>query len=117
MPAWPGGMPKPRTDGFRDTPMTPFSAFKADKAGVELRRRVTTAKIHRLSFTMSCTPAQVTLYNSWYWTDLAGGTLTFTYNHPRTGEAGVGRLLSGPPNAPKPGVPRYLISVEMDLVL
>lgn len=113
MPTWPASLPRPRADGFKSAPLKSYVAFQSDKVNVEKRRRVNTARFYAVSFSMTCTAAQVAAMDDFYFGDCGGGSLPFTWTHPVSSLTGQAQFTEEPVAVPKPRTGRYLVTVAL----
>lgn len=113
MPTWPNTLPRPRAEGFTRQLPKPFVVFESDKVGVSKRRRVTTAAPETLTFTLTCTAAQLTTLTGFYLNDCAGGALKFTYTHPITGATCQAMFGEEPSDQPRPRTNRFLARIVL----
>ncbi|MEZ0260292.1 MAG: hypothetical protein ACAH80_04740 [Alphaproteobacteria bacterium] len=86
MAAWPETLPQsPLIDGFRETPANTALRTEMDTGPAKLRQR-TTAATATLSLTFIISTVQLATLDSFYADTLQGGTLSFDFTHPVTGE-------------------------------
>lgn len=87
MPAWPGSLPQsPQIAGF--TEQTPDVTLRtAMDAGPDKLRRRFTAAVSPMRYPLVLTKAQIATLDTFYTSELQGGTLPYTHTHPRTGAA------------------------------
>lgn len=100
MPSWPSDLPPPAINTLNESPPNNAISSQPDK-GPEIVRRRTTSNTRPLAFAMMLTPAQIQILDDFFVDDTFSGTITFDYEHPRTGDAVTARF--------KPGtVPQYM---------
>lgn len=87
MASWPGTLPGLNADGYSEEDEDGLIRTQMD-AGPEFRRRRFTAVPTKISDTLILTDAQVDTLLAFYRATLSGGSLSFTWEHPRT-EASV----------------------------
>jgi hypothetical protein len=96
MPAWPGSLPQfPLVDGNNIALGDNRLVFKPDR-GRTIMRRATTSRDDSASFTFSLSAAQVASFMSFYKTDCADGSLSFTYLDPTIGATKTFQFASPP---------------------
>lgn len=94
--AWPGGLPQsPLLQGYSESPPDVALRTPMDGGVAKLRRRFTAAT-RPLQWAMICTKAQVATLDTFYSTTLVGGTLPFTFDHPRTTDNEEFRFIAPP---------------------
>ena len=113
MPSWPASVPLCLVAGtYQERPRDNVARTAFDAGPVETRRRFTAVSID-ISFTLALlTQAQKSALDSWYNVDLAGGALSFTADHPLTGEVQSFRF-NAPPEHAQRGV-KYSTRVELE---
>jgi hypothetical protein len=87
------------------------------ETGPAKRRNRFTASPKALNVTLTLTSAQVDTFATFYETDLAGGSLSFDFTHPRTDAT----LTVAFAKEPKPVTPHstsdnYLLALELDIL-
>ena len=86
MPTWPGTLPARPTYNFSMSLPKLHEDFESD-IGPEKRRRRTSVGVEKMSTVWELDGTQVTTLETFYYTTLEGGTLSFDGTHPRTGAA------------------------------
>lgn len=113
MPTWPAALPCPLAGTYNEAP--PLNTIRSQMdVGPEKVRRRTTANTAPISYTMSLTPANVTVLLDFYNQDTVSGSLPFDYTHPRTGAAVQARFVNVP-QIRNQGI-RYAGSVELEIM-
>lgn len=84
MPAWPGTLPdEPLLAGYGERP--PATGLRtAMDAGPAKQRNRFTAGVRKFRFTLDLTRDQVAAFDTFFNVTLEGGTMAFTWIHPRT---------------------------------
>ena len=86
MTAWPAALPlQPLVDGFRETLPETTLRTDMDQGPAKIRQRFTRGT-GKISARYLLTAAETALLDDFFNTALAGGSLSFDYTHPRTGE-------------------------------
>lgn len=102
MVAWPGGLPtKPLEDGYQERFRT-MGIRSTNDAGPAKQRRRFTAAVRTIQLTFKLTPAQVETLDAFWETGTGGGTLPFTWVHPRTQAAVTMRFIADQPPLVQP---------------
>jgi hypothetical protein len=84
MAAWPGTLPALVTQaGYGESVPDQLLETPTD-AGPGKARRKSTGMARPIKCSIRCTAAQVATFETFYLSTLAGGTLEFTWVHPRT---------------------------------
>lgn len=97
MPAWPATLPQHLQEaGYRESLGKQSIETPMDTGPAKIRRR-TTRMPRMINGTIAMTSAQATLFEAFYETDCAGGSLTFTWVHPRTRAPATLRFRDPPP--------------------
>ncbi|MBI1215690.1 MAG: hypothetical protein GC185_07720 [Alphaproteobacteria bacterium] len=115
MTDWPATLPpQPLLDGYHET--LPDLALRTDMAqGPAKLRRRTTAGVAQLSLAYFMTKVQVQVLVDFYTDDLIGGTQSFTFIHPRSGDAVLCRFRQPPAPAALNG-PYFRVRVELEVL-
>lgn len=96
MATWPATLPDEfLEEGFSETLGDNTVRYQPDVGPPQLRRRAT-ASPRRITGVMRMTAAQVDTHDTFYVTTLKDGSLSFDWNHPRTGAAAT-FIYSAPP--------------------
>lgn len=116
MTTWPTDLPPPAIGTLDESPPNNAIASQPDKGPAFVRRR-TTSNIRPLAFSMMLTPDEVQILDDFFTIDTFSGTVTFNYNHPRTGDACTARFKPGsvPKYVEREGV-IYGASVELEIM-
>lgn len=96
MPVWPSTLPSsPLLDGFRET--VPDNVLRTDmERGPAKTRRRTTSAVRKLSVNYLMSKAQVADLETFYGTELLGGSIAFDTMHPRSAAAISCRFVKPP---------------------
>jgi len=80
--SWPGSLPeRPLSEGFKKQKKPQFIRTDMDRGPAKVRRRSTfEPEIYLMSFLM--TTAQLATFETWFDTNLLGGTARFDFTHP-----------------------------------
>lgn len=109
---WPSTLPnKFLKDGLSESPPDVILRTEMD-AGPPKMRRIATAGERKITGTQSMTVDQVEIFDAFFNDDLYGGTVRFSWVHPRTGETKEFRFVSVPKYT---GVGGDLLQVQMEL--
>jgi hypothetical protein len=112
MTAWPSTIPSVPDGGvFRETGADVLVRSANDTGPDKVRRR-TTAGVRLFSFALVLTPEQAAALDAFYDGDLLGGSLGFTFPHPRTGTMVPCRFRAPLVFSPGPGA---LVRVALEL--
>lgn len=105
MPAiWPATLPERfLIDGFTESAPDVVLRTPMETGPAKLRRRATNA-VRPIRGAIRITYAQRALLDAFYLDTLAGGTLTFDWVHPITGDDATFRFVSKPTYTPAAGV-------------
>lgn len=118
MVAWPASLPqKPLAEGFAEQ-MRKMGLRSAMDAGPAKQRRRFTAAVRTLKLRLRLTPAQVAALDTFWETDTAGGSLSFTWVHPRTGAGVTMRFIADQPPDVQPvnrGL-QYIASFDVEIL-
>lgn len=113
--AWPGTLPQDvLVAGYAEQPPDLALRTQMDIGPAKLRRRQTAAP-RPLKVTVGLTRAQVATLDAFYLTDLAGGTLSFTWVHPRTLAGVTFRFVSRPGYVPESGA-SWLADLDLEIL-
>lgn len=112
MSTWPATLPqRPLVDGWSEAFADTGIRTSMDVGPAKTRRRTSAGeKKYEVSFYM--TSAQVDILETFYSTNLASGTIEFTWNHPRTGNSESWRF-TGPPETISKGI-GYIASFGLE---
>jgi len=92
MPTWPATLPALVVQsGYSESLPDQAIETPTDAGPGKIRRRQTGTQ-RPLKCSIECTPAQVATFETFWLTTLAGGTLEFTWVHPRTQAAATLRF-------------------------
>lgn len=96
MPSWPVSLPaSPLAEGFSETPPATSLRTEMDQGPAKMRQR-TTAGVGRLGFSLLLSLAQVQILDEFFRNDTKGGSLSFSFAHPRGGAAITCRFIEPP---------------------
>lgn len=85
MPAWPSTLPcQPEQGTWQETYQSDVARFQPE-AGPPIMRRRGTVQTKLASCTFVFTRSEYATFEQWYRTDIAGGALRFSLDHPVTG--------------------------------
>lgn len=112
-PTWPAGLPVPRRSGHDEQLGTNTIRSQMDTGPAKVRRRFT-KRIDSFTadFAMTSTQLETLLY--FFSTTCADGSLSFAWEHPRTGAAATCRFIA-PPDF-KPYGMRWIVSVRLEVL-
>jgi len=96
MADWPVALPqKPLQDGFSSAKVDGRIRTQMSEGPEKVRRRFT-ATPEELTCAFHLNTAQLSTFNTFFETTLAGGSLTYNWNHPVTGVLSVCRIKDMP---------------------
>ncbi|KKK88167.1 hypothetical protein LCGC14_2745910 [marine sediment metagenome] len=103
MPAWPAGLPQdPLLDGIQEASPDTRLVTQMEQGPPKVRRRFTAAE-RGIGMRMIMTTAQIETLDDFFVLTLGSGSLTFTWKHPRTGNAATYRFKDPPSWVPLSG--------------
>lgn len=114
MTTWPATLPKPAIGTLNETPPKNSIRSEMDKGPAKVRRR-TTANVRPISFTLRLSPEQVQILDGFFINDTASGSLSFTYEHPRTKDTVEARFVQEPSYKEFAGV-KYDCSISLEIL-
>lgn len=114
MATWPATLPAPLLNSFREQPPENTIRSPMDKGPPKIRR-ITTANIRPISFSLALTPAQVEILDDFYTTETFSGSVEFYFDHPRTGETFSAVFAERPSYEEREGVD-YLAAISLELL-
>jgi hypothetical protein len=115
MPNWPAGLPaSPLLDSFKEKAEDTVIRTEMEQGPAKLRRR-TTAGVRTLSASFLVSKAQVVTLEDFYLTTLQGGSLPFTFTHPRSGASVSCRFVKPPEYAGSNGN-YFKASVDLEIL-
>lgn len=104
---WPGSLPKaPLWGSYMESPRRPRVVFESD-AGPPIERPRSSLRMTDISFALLLTDAQMGTLEDFVQSDIAGGTLPFLFEHPRTLNQATVRLIEEPPYQTELYAPGY----------
>ena len=114
MPSWPNDLPQfVLEQGFAEKNQDQAMESKMDVGPVKIRRRFTGAyKLFQVSVMM--TSAQVDTFDSFWNSTLSGGTLSFTWVHPRSRAAATFRFRNPAPSRTAAGGTNMVVSFTLE---
>jgi hypothetical protein len=114
LPAWPETLPaSPLLDGLQETLPDNILRSEAEQGPAKLRRRSTSA-VRGLTLAYLLAQEQISALEAFYLDTLAGGAVSFTHTHPRTGNGITCRFKKPPSYSPlNPGYYRAVIELEV----
>ncbi len=115
MAEWPSDLPmEPMYDGFQEVPPRTVLRTTMDAGPVKVRRRYT-ANIRLIKCRFSLTKDEVAILDLFF-TDVAeGGSVPFTWTHPRTGDAVLARFGTEPRYTIK-SADLYIAEIELEVL-
>lgn len=114
MPAWPGTLPaKPQYSNSGEN-MALQCIYSTVTSGPPKKRRITTTAYRTWTMAWLMTKAQVAAFETFYYTDCFGGSISFTMTHPRTGTASISWRFSGEPSIDPAAPDYYLVSASLE---
>lgn len=115
MDSWPGTLPLLKTlRGYSETPPDTILRTEMD-AGVDKIRSQTSTGARPIKGSMRLTTAQIAYLDTFYWTTLGRGALSFTASHPRTDATETFRFTK-PPNYDHRSGDFYLVPIELEII-
>jgi hypothetical protein len=94
--AWPSTLPQQMDqEGYSETPPKLGIRTTMDSGPAKTRKRFSSG-VRPISGSMPLTAAETEILDDFYLNTLQGGTLTFTWVHPRTGAAATFRFTKEP---------------------
>lgn len=115
MATWPTGKRfTPVIGSLVEGPPSNSIRSSMDKGPDKVRRR-TTANVRSLSFKLILSKADTAVFDTFFVTTTASGSIEFDYTHPRTGAACTARFAQEPSYAERSGVV-YEISVALEIL-
>lgn len=97
MPTWPGTLPQyVQESGYREEIQDQTVESAMDTGPAKIRRRFTKS-LRKFTISMQMTAAQVTTFETFWQTTVAGGSLSFDWVHPRTRAAATMRFRNPAP--------------------
>lgn len=113
MPTWPGTLPQyVQSNGYSESLPDQTIESEVDAGPPKTRRRFTKA-FRPMQFTIHCTGAQVTAFETFYLTDCRGGSIDFDWKNPRTQAAATFRWRNPPPAYREIGGGNWAISFNV----
>ena len=96
-PVWPASLPqKVLVDGYSEEPQSQVIRTEMD-AGPKKTRRRFTAATRSIPVSMNLDLTQLDTFETFFDSDLQGGSLVFDMPHPRTGATVVMQIVGDPP--------------------
>lgn len=116
MPSWPGTLPdKVLKDGYDEMFSDNVVRTPMDVGPPKIRRRATSApKIFTVN--QMLTSAQVGYLDTFYYTTLYHGSLSFDWKHPRTAVAASVMRFRSPPRVTTAGGDRFIATYELEIL-
>ena len=112
--AWPATLPQyVLQEGYAENGRENSIRSNMEQGPAKTRKRYTSA-IRKFSVALYMTAAQVDIFDAFYESDLAFGSISFTWVHPRTQASGTFRILNQP--AYTPTGPNYKVQFDMELL-
>lgn len=118
MPSWPGTLPQfVFVQGFEESLADVAQRTSMDAGPAKTRRRFTSG-VRSFRVTIPMTTAEVAIFEDFFDDDLAGGTLSFDWVHPRTQAAATLRIVTPPPPriVPEPGATTWTVSFPFEIL-
>lgn len=116
MPAWPSSLPAyVQEGGYQEKFQDQNVESQMDTGPAKIRRRFTKA-IRFFSVSMQMSPSQVTDFETFWQTDCKGGSVSFTWVHPRTRSAATFRFRNPAPSYSVFGGINVMVNFTMELI-
>lgn len=114
MPAWPSSVPQDALlSSYGERPQRNVASFQPD-TGIAIERRRSSVSTDDIAFEQILDNDEWEALLAFYRDDLKDGTLTFTRNHPRTGDAGVTfKFVEAPVLTGTISVQLYRVSIKL----
>lgn len=114
MTAWPGTLPQlVDQSGYSESPPNILLRSTVDSGPAKSRRRFTSG-VRPITCSMILTAAELEILDAFYIDDMASGSLTFTWVHPRTQDAATFRFTKPPTYSPFGA--SYQVSLELEIM-
>lgn len=112
--AWPGTLPQKLQLSGASLGYGDALVEYAPDLGPPLTRRGTTAVVRPLSGSVILSDAQVTAWETFFFTTIMNGSLPFTFPDPRTGSSFLVKFIKGTPSALVPlGGDNYRLALSL----
>jgi hypothetical protein len=117
MPAWPNTLPAyVQEGGYSEQIQDQTIESQMDAGPAKIRRRFTKS-IRRFRVSMQMTPAQTDAFETFWQTDCRGGSVPFTWVHPRTRTAATLRFRNPAPQiSTLGGGTSNVVSFEVEII-
>ena len=116
MATWPINLPQRiARDGFREVPKSQVIRSETDSGAPKQRRRFS-ATITTFSVVINLTDTEVTTFETFFETQLLGGSMSFDWVHPRTQNPAVVRIVGGAYTLVNLGGTLYQVSFSMEVL-
>lgn len=97
MPTWPATLPQDvLRRGYSETPRMVKATFESD-TGPPIERPKGTIKLTKIPVSMIMTSTQLSTFEDFVFDDLAQGSLSFTFPHPRLGQNCTAKITGDEP--------------------
>lgn len=115
LPMWPSDLPTaPLVERYQETFADTSLRTKMEQGPAKLRQR-TTAGVSELALSYLVSGAQAESLEEFYQDTLAGGSLAFSYQHPRRSTTVTARFRKPPQLTPRNGQ-YYLARLELEIL-
>lgn len=115
MPLWPSTLPQsPLIEGFSETAPSTTTRTEMDQGPAKVRQK-TTAGVRRLILSFLLSKTQTATLDAFFHTDTKGGSLSFTFPHPRTNESLSCRFTQAPRYQTQNGE-KFRAGVELEVM-
>lgn len=112
--AWPAGLPQYLQQSGASLGAGDGLLESQPDIGPPITRRRTTAVVRPLRGSVLCTDAQITTFETFFYTTIMNGSLPFSFPDPRTGTTLLVKFTKGsPPSYSPQGGNNYLLSLDL----
>lgn len=116
IPSWPAELPQlVLQDGYQETMPNTRLRTQMDQGPAKVRRRFS-AGVRPFSLLLDMSSAQVAIFDTFYNTTLEGGSLSFSWKHPRTGANVTFRFGGDDPTITSAGGDRYSAAIKLEIL-
>ena len=116
MADWPATLPAFVSKDSLDEAFPDMTIRTGMDVGPPKMRRRTTAAVRPIACSQVLTAAQVADLDAFYSSTLAGGSLAFTWVHPRTRAAATLRFTAPPRVSSRPNSNRYVAAYQLEVL-
>ena len=114
MATFPSSLPKPLYVSYNESAKDVTIRTQMGVGPDKVRRRFTAA-VQNLQYTIICSFAELATLETFYDDDTKGGSLSFTYTHPRTSATVTARFTS-PPSWRAATPTHFNVSIELEVL-